>query len=105
MSFDINSTCAFVNSLGVACQGVNWFPKGHPVLNLTVDIHFGLKVPVYDQRGVLTQRHTPLFKIPYYCFSSIIGIETLLIYVFFLALHAKSDYDHSTYLSKEDQGL
>ena len=54
VSFNINSTCAFVNSLGVARQGVNWFPKGHPVLNLTIDIYFRLKVPVYDQRGVLT---------------------------------------------------
>jgi hypothetical protein len=105
VTFDIDSTCCFPNSLGVARLGINWFPKGHAVLNLAADIHFGLKVPVYNKRGVLTQAYAPLHKIPHYCFGTILGMETLLMYVFFPALHRDSDYEHSTYLSKQDQEL
>ncbi|KAH9208129.1 hypothetical protein DL95DRAFT_468027 [Leptodontidium sp. 2 PMI_412] len=74
MAFDIDSTCCFPSSLGVARQGINWFPKGHAVLNLTADIHFGLKVPVYGKRGVLTQAYTPLHKIPHYCFGIVVEL-------------------------------
>jgi len=105
VSFDIDSTCCFPTSLAVACQGINWFPKVHPFLNLDADIHFGLKVPSYNQRGVLTQKYVPLHKIPHYCFGSVIGMESLLMFVFFPALHTESDYEHSTHLSKQDQEL
>jgi hypothetical protein len=77
----------------------------HPFLNLDADIHFGLKVPSYNKRGVLTQKYAPLHKIPHYCFGSVIGMESLLMFVFFPALHLESDYEHSTYLSKQDQEL
>jgi hypothetical protein len=105
VSFDIDSTCCFPTSLAIARQGINWFPKVHPFLNLSADIHFGLKVPSYNNRGVLTRKFAPLHKIPHYCFGSVIGMEGLLIFVFFPALHAESDYEHSTYLSKQDQEL
>ena len=105
VSFDIDSTCCFPTSLAIARQGINWFPKVHPFLNLSADIHFGLKVPSYNKRGVLTRKFAPLHKIPHYCFGSVIGMEGLLIFVFFPALHAESDYEHSTYLSKQDQEL
>jgi hypothetical protein len=105
VSFDIDSTCCFPNSLGVARLGINWFPKGHAFLNLTADIHFGLKVPVYNKRGVLTDKYAPLHKIPHYCFGTVLGMETLSIYIFFPGLHCDSDYEHSNYLSKKDQKL
>jgi hypothetical protein len=105
VTFDIDSTCCFPSSLGVARQGINWSPKAHAVLNLTADIHFGLKVPVYNNRGALTHRYAPLHKIPHYCLGSVISMETLLLYIFFPSLHSDSDYEHSTYLSKEDQAL
>jgi hypothetical protein len=105
VSFDIDSTCCFPTSLAIARQGINWFPKVHPFLNLDADIHFGLKVPSYNKRGILTQKYAPLHKIPHYCFGSIIGMEGLLMFVFFPALHVESDYEHSTYLSKQDQEL
>src|SRR5205085_9745685 len=40
VSFDIDSTCCFPTSLAIACQGIKWFPKVHPFLNLSADIHF-----------------------------------------------------------------
>jgi hypothetical protein len=104
-SYDFDSLCCFPTNLCVALQGINWFPKSHPILNLTADIHFGLHVPVYNQRGVLAQRYAPLHKIPHSCFGTVIGIETLLMFMFFPALYQDSNYEHSTYLSKEDQGL
>ncbi|KAH6665074.1 hypothetical protein B0J14DRAFT_680787, partial [Halenospora varia] len=105
LSFDINSTYCFPTSLAIARKGINWFPKVHPFLNLDADIHFGLRVPLYNKRGVLTQKYVPLYKIPHYCFGSISGMEGLLIFVFFPALYADSDYKHSTYLSKLDHEL
>ncbi|OCK72819.1 hypothetical protein K432DRAFT_411421 [Lepidopterella palustris CBS 459.81] len=75
------------------------FPKAHPILNLTADIHFGLKVAVCgDSRGP-GRKYVLLYKIPYYCFSTVISIETLSIFVFFPALYAESNYEYSTYLS------
>jgi hypothetical protein len=74
-------------------------------LNFGADIHFGLKVPAYNARGDLTQNYVPLHKIPHYCFGSVIGMETLFIYIFFPALHMDSEYEHSTYLSNQDQQL
>jgi hypothetical protein len=105
VTFDIDSTCCFANSLGVARLGINWFPKAHAVLNLTADIHFGLKVLTYNKRGVLIQQYTPLHKIPHYCFGTVTGMESLFILIFFPALHTESDYEHSTHLSKQDQEL
>ena len=104
-AFDIDSTCCFPTSLAVARQGIYWFPKAHPFLNLTADIHFGLRVPSYNQRGVLARKYAPLHKIPHYCFGSLMGIEGLNLLIFFPALHAESDYEHSTYLSRQDRDL
>ena len=42
------------------------------------NIHFGSRVRSYAKHGVLTQKYTPLHKIPHYCFSSVIGMEGLL---------------------------
>ncbi|KAH8746876.1 hypothetical protein BGZ57DRAFT_740243, partial [Hyaloscypha finlandica] len=89
VSFDIDSTCCFPTSLAIARQAINWFPKVHPFLNLNVDTHFGLKVPSYNKRGVLTQKYTPLYKIPHYYFSSVIGMEGLLMFVFFPVLYTE----------------
>ncbi|KAH8799373.1 hypothetical protein F5884DRAFT_869282 [Xylogone sp. PMI_703] len=41
IAHDIDSMCCFPKSLGVARNGINWYPKFHAVLNLTADIHFG----------------------------------------------------------------
>jgi hypothetical protein len=105
VSFDIDSTCCFPTSLAIARQGINWFPKAHPFLNLNADIHFGLRVPSYNKRGDLIQRYEPLHKIPHYCFGSLIGMETILLFIFFPGLHTDSDYEHTTFLSKEDYQL
>jgi hypothetical protein len=105
ITFDIDSICCFPSSLGVARQGINWFPKPYPILNFSGDVHFGLKVPIYDHRGDLAEKYVPLHKIPYYCFGSIIGIESLLLYIFFPALHLESDYEYTTYLGSQDQQL
>jgi hypothetical protein len=80
-------------------------PKAHPILNLAADIHFGLRVPVYNDRGVLAHKYTPLHKIPHYCFGTVIGMDSLSILVFFPALYLESDHEHSTYLSKQDEEL
>lgn len=68
-AFDIDSTCCFPTSLAVARKGIYWYPGAHPILNLSADIHFGLRVPSYNQRGVLTQKYTPIHKITHYCFG------------------------------------
>lgn len=102
VSFDIDSTCCFANSLAVARLGINWFPKCHPILNLTGDIHFGLRVPGYNARGTLTYKYTPLHKISHYCIGTVNGMEPLSILVFFPALHSETDHEHTNYLSKED---
>jgi hypothetical protein len=80
-------------------------PKAHPILNLVADIYFGLRVLVYNSHNVLTQKYTPLYKIPHYCFGTVVGMDSLSILVFFLALYLESNYEHSTYLSKEDEQL
>ena len=104
-TFDIDSLCCFPTSLRVARQGINWFPKSHPFLNLSGDIHFGLKVPTYTHRGDLAEKYVPLHKIPHYCFGSVLGMESLFIYIFFPALHAEREHGPSTYLSSQDQQL
>jgi hypothetical protein len=104
-TFDIDSICCFPTSLGIARQGINWFPKPHSFLNFGGDVHFSLKVPTYDRHGDLAERYIPLHKVPHYCFGSLIGMESLFIYIFFPALHLESDYEHTTYLSSQDQQL
>jgi hypothetical protein len=54
---------------------------------------------VYNDRDILTQKYTPLHKIPYYYFDTVIRIDSLSILVF-LALHLESDYEYTTYVSK-----
>jgi hypothetical protein len=105
ITFDIDSTCCFPTSLAFARCGINWMPKAHPILNLAADIHFGLRVPVYNDRGVLAHKYTPLHKIPHYCFGTVIGMDSLSVLVFFPALYLESDHEHSTYLSKQDEEL
>ncbi|KAN0090652.1 hypothetical protein V8E51_013788 [Hyaloscypha variabilis] len=53
-------------------------PKAHPILNLAADIHFRLRVPVYNGRDVLTQKYTPLHKIPHYYFGTMSDAIILL---------------------------
>lgn len=103
--FDIDSTCCFPTSLAFARRGINWLPKAHPILNLTADIHFGLRVPIYNDHNVLTSKYTPLHKVPHYCFGTAIGMDPLSILIFFPALHLESDYEHTAYLSKQDNQL
>ena len=80
-------------------------PKAHPILNLAADIHFGLRVLVYNDRGVLAHKYTPLHKIPHYCFGTVIKMDSLSILVFFPALYLESDHERSIYLSKQDKEL
>jgi hypothetical protein len=75
-------------------------PRAHLILNLVADIYFSLRVLVYNARRVLIQKYTLLYKIPYYYFSTIIGIDSLSILIFFLALYLESNYEYSTYLSE-----
>ncbi|KAF5879002.1 uncharacterized protein Bfra_001175 [Botrytis fragariae] len=106
ITFDIDSTCCFPSSLAFAKCGINWLPKAHAIFNIKSDIHFGLRMPKYNDHGILTREYTPLHKIPHYCFGSVIGIETLYVFIFFPNLHLESDYyKHSTYLSKQDDEL
>jgi hypothetical protein len=101
-AFDIDSTSCFPTSLAIARKGIYWYPGAHPILNLSADIHFGLRVPSYNQRGAPTQKYTPLHKIPHYCIGSLMGMKGMDLLVFFPALHMESDYEHSTYLSDQD---
>jgi hypothetical protein len=105
VTFDIDSLCLFPSSLAVAYQGINWFPRSHPFLNLTADIHFGLEVPAYNHRGDLTEKFMPLHKISHYCFGTAVGMESLFIFIFFPALHLDGTHEHTTYLSHQDQEL
>ena len=105
VTFDIDSICCFPTSLGFARHGINWMPKVHSILNLTADIHFGLKVPGYTLQGRSSEIYVPLHKIPHYCFGTVIGMEELLMFIFFPALRKESDHEHTTYLSKNDQEL
>lgn len=105
VSFDIDSTCCFPTSLRFARRGIEWLPKAHRILNLTGDIHFGLKVPGYTSRNNPSLRYVPLHKIPHYCFGSVIGMSGLLMFIFFPALHKESDHQHTSYLSKRDEQL
>jgi hypothetical protein len=104
-TFDVDSICCFPSSLGVARRGIYWYPKPHAFLNLNADIHFAMRVPAYNSRGDLVEREFPLHHIPHYCFGSVIGMESLLLFVFFPALRLESQYKHTTYLSNNDQEL
>jgi hypothetical protein len=75
-------------------------PKAHAILNLAANIHFRLRVLVYNNRGVLTHKYTPLHKIPHYYFSTIVSMGSLSILIFFLALYLESNYKYSAYLSE-----
>jgi hypothetical protein len=75
-------------------------PRAYPILNLVANIYFSLRVLVYSTYRVLIQKYTPLYKIPHYCFSTVIRMDSLLILIFFLALHLESNYKYSTYLSE-----
>ncbi|KAF2628000.1 hypothetical protein BU25DRAFT_299317, partial [Macroventuria anomochaeta] len=101
-TFDIDSLCCFPSSLGFACQGIHWLPNASTVLNLSHNIHFSLKVLTYNPKGELCQTDQPLHKIPHYCFGTAIGMESVLIYIFFPELHLGSGNEHSTFLSNED---
>lgn len=104
--FNIDSVCCFPSSLAFARNGIDWHPRAHPILNLGADIHFSLTVSAYNNRGDLATRNLPLHKIPHYCFGSITGsTKSLLIFIFFPELHLESRYEHTTYLSKQDQQL
>ncbi|KAF1957687.1 hypothetical protein CC80DRAFT_515784 [Byssothecium circinans] len=104
--FDIDSVCCFPSSLAFAWNGINWHPRAYPILNLDADIHFSLTASAYNYRGDLVTKNLPLHKVPHYCFSSVAGsIKSLLIFIFFLELHLESRYEHTTYLSKQDQQL
>ena len=104
--FDIDSVCCFPSSLAFARNGIDWHPRAHPILNLNADIHFSLTVSAYNSRGDLATRRLPLHKIPHYCFGSVAGsTKSLLLFIFFPELHLESQYEHSTYLSKQDQQL
>ena len=103
VTFDIDSICCFPSSLGFARNGINWYPKVQPALNLVADIHFSLSVSEYNERGALTARNVPLHKIPHYCFGTVAGsILGFQLFVFFPELHLESLYQHTTYLSKQD---
>ncbi|KAF2818927.1 hypothetical protein CC86DRAFT_432698 [Ophiobolus disseminans] len=104
-TFDVDSLCCFPSSLGIACQGINWFPQSHAFLNFSQDVHFSLNVPAYNSRGDLKERRLPLHKIPHYCIGTAVGMDSLSLFVFFPKLHMDSSYEHSTYLSTEDQQL
>jgi hypothetical protein len=104
-TFDVDSLCCFPSSLGIARQGINWFPRSHAFLNFSQDIHFSLNVPAYNNRGDLKERRLPLHRIPHYCIGTAIGMDSLSLYVFFPELHIDSSYEHSTYLSTKDQQL
>ncbi|KAF7441634.1 hypothetical protein A1F99_140680 [Pyrenophora tritici-repentis] len=104
--FDVDSVCCFPSSLAFARNGIDWHPQAHPILNLDADIHFSLIVSAYNSRGDLVTRTLPLHKIPHYCFGSVAGsTKSLRLFIFFPELHLESQYEHTTYLSKQDQQL
>lgn len=104
--FDIDSIYCFPSSLAFAWNGIDQHPQAHPILNLDANIYFSLTVSVYNRRGDLATRNLPLHRIPYYCFGSVVGsTKSLLLLIFFLELYLESQYEHSTYLSKQDQQL
>ena len=103
--YNIDSTCCFSTSLRVVYYRIYWFPKAYSILNLNTDIYFGLKVSKLTSYSILSKRYAPFYKIPYYCFGTLIGIEQILLFVFFLVLYTKSNYKHTIYLSKQDQQL
>lgn len=105
VTFDIDSTSCFPTSLAFASRGIDWFPRASPMLNLSADIHFGLKVHSYTAKGNPSETFAPLHKVPHYCFGSVIGMSELLVFVFFPTLHEESSYEHSTYLSQHDHQL
>jgi hypothetical protein len=75
-------------------------------MNLDADIHFSLTVSAYNSRGDVATRNLPLHKIPHYCLGSVAGsTKPLLLFIFFPELHLESQYERSTYPSKQDQQL
>jgi hypothetical protein len=104
-TFDIDSTSCFITSLAAARLGIEFLPKNHAILTIDADIHFGLRAPVYNKRGVLTTTYIPLHKLPNYCIGNVVGMTPLFIYIFFPALHTESNYEHSNHLSNEDHEL
>jgi hypothetical protein len=104
-TYDVDSLCCFPSSLGFARQGINWFPRSHAFLNLSQDIHFSLPASAYTPSGEIRTLHTPLHKIPHYCFGTAVGMESLAIFIFFPELRTDNQYAHSNYLSNNDQVL
>ncbi|KAL5370876.1 hypothetical protein DPSP01_014622 [Paraphaeosphaeria sporulosa] len=69
-------------------------------------VKVSLTMSAYNSRDDLATRNLPLHKIPHYCFGSVAGsTKSLLIFIFFPELHFESQYQHTTYLSKQDQQL
>ena len=104
-TFDIDSTSCFITSLAAARLGIEFLPKNHAILTLDSDVHFGLRAPVYNRRGVLSTVYVPLGKLPNYCMGNVVGMTPLFIYIFFPGLHSESNYEHSNHLSTEDHEL
>lgn len=116
-TFDIDSLHCFPSSLGVAKMGIRWHPQMHPILNMTNDVHLGIRVPVTEPvrpRGrrrrqsqpAETTQPVPLHHIPHYCFGEVIGIERLCIYVFFPRLWSpQCPKESATFINGDLQSL
>ena len=52
----------------------------------------------------VAKSHVPPYKILHYCFSRVIGMPRLLRLVFFTVLYEDSNYEYTTYLSREEIG-
>lgn len=82
-TFDVDSVCAFLSSLAVAQQGLDWFPQQYQPLGIKDNVHLGLHVPALNKKGREIKEWQPLHQIRHLCFGSVVGIRGLVLYFMF----------------------
>jgi hypothetical protein len=86
-SFDIDSICAFSDTLASCRQGIRWFGDMYTHLNITANVHLGLSVPPEVTSTDTRWRTVPLHTIPHYAFGQVSGWDTMIVHIFFPRLY------------------
>lgn len=105
VSFDVDSTCCFPSSLGVAAQGILAHATVNKAANLTASVHFAICDPTIDNNNEVVVDSVPLHLVPHYAFGQMVGLPDVVVYVFFPSLRREAEYKTSTHLSDNDQDI